>query len=111
MSTLFFDHLISFEKIEKIISSSTSEVEEREELWRTMDDVISHSIVITILDKLPREHHEEFLNRFYEKPYDRELIIFLNERIETPFEELLNSKIEEIISELTEDLEGEKSNG
>ena len=75
MSKLFFDRLIVFEKIEGKIKKTASSKEEREELWSLIDEITTHKVLEKILDKLPRRHHEEFLELFHKCPHD-EITIF-----------------------------------
>jgi hypothetical protein len=75
MSKLFFDHLIIFERIETKIKKTASSREEREELWALIDEVTTHKVLEKVLDRLPRAHHEEFLELFHKCPHD-EITIF-----------------------------------
>jgi hypothetical protein len=75
MSKLFFDHLVVFEEIEGKIKKTASSKEEREELWGLVDEVTTHKVLEKILDRLPRAHHEEFLELFHKCPHD-EIVIF-----------------------------------
>jgi len=75
MSKLFFDHLIVFEEIEGKIKKTASSKEEREELWGLVDEIATHKVIEKILDRLPRAHHEEFLELFHKCPHD-EITIF-----------------------------------
>jgi hypothetical protein len=74
MSKLFYDHLISLTEVEIEIKKNSSSKEEREELWMLVDEIINHKVIEKVLDKLPRENHEEFLELFHKAPHDEELI-------------------------------------
>lgn len=74
MTKLFFDHLIYFEEIETEIKKSASSKEEREELWTLVDEIINHKVIEKVMDRLPRENHEEFLEIFHKSPHDTEVI-------------------------------------
>lgn len=75
MSKLFFDHLVVFEKIETVIKKTSSSKEEREEHWKLVDEIVTHKVLEKVLDRLPRTHHEEFLELFHKCPHD-EITIF-----------------------------------
>jgi hypothetical protein len=95
MSKLFYDHLISLTEVEIEIKKSASSKEEREELWMLVDEIINHKVIEKVLDKLPRENHEEFLELFHKAPHDDELI----------FGYLKTKAGENIESDLKQDLE------
>lgn len=103
MSKLFYDHLIVFEEIEKVIKKTSSTKEEKEELWILVDEVINHKVMEKILDKLPKEHHVEFLELFHKCPHD-EITIFgyLKEKTGKDIETVLKKELSEISKELLE---------
>ncbi len=105
MSTIFYDHLLSLEEIEKIINASSESIEEKSELWQIVDDTVHHHILMVILDNLPRQHHEEFLQLFYDKPYDTELVEYLNAKISTPLETLIQQENDRLIDLILKDIE------
>ena len=71
MSKLFYDHLITLDEIEVVIKKNASSKEEKEELWALVDEIVTHKVLEKVLDKLPREHHEEFLELFHKCPQTR----------------------------------------
>lgn len=111
MSRLFWDHLVELGKIEEILREQGLEHEEKEELHALVDEMISHRILGCVLDHLPREHHEEFLNRFHTAPHDARIIIFL--QIKTPkeidIEEKIREEVQKLKQELLEELKGKDS--
>ena len=75
--------------------------EEREELWGLVDEIIHHKVMGCILDKLPRESHEEFLDMFHTSPHDEELIFgYLRTKVGPDIEENLKEEIAKISEEL-----------
>ncbi len=102
MSKLFYDYLIELPEIDLAIKEEKLESEEREELQKLVDEMIHHRVLVCILDHLPREHHEEFLERFHAAPHDETLIIFLEEK--TPAEISIEEKIREEIQKLKQKL-------
>ncbi len=104
MSLVFYDKLISFERIEIHIKSLAQTTEEREELWQIVDELIHQRVLDWLLAKLPREHHEDFLGKFIETPYDEGLFNYLKEKIEADIEKLLKQEIEDLASEILDDI-------
>lgn len=102
MSKIFYDHLIVLEDLENAIRQEQLEPEEREELHQLIDEMIHHRVLGCILDHLPREHHEEFLGRFHQAPYDENLILYLQEK--TPKEIDIEEKMREEVERLEHDL-------
>lgn len=104
MSKIFYDHLIVLEEVETEIKNIAQSPEEKEELWKLVDDIVHHRVMISILNKLPIEYHDEFLTRFREAPHHDSHIDFLNDKIATGPEE---EDIEEIIKREVKTLEKE----
>jgi hypothetical protein len=105
MSKLFFDHLISFEEIEIIIKKKASSKEEKEELWGLIDEIVNHKVFSNILDKLPPEHHEEFMALFHKCPHD-EVVIFdyLKSKSGRDVEKELQAELKGISADLINEL-------
>jgi hypothetical protein len=82
MSTVFYDHLIVLDEIHEIVVSVSDSHEEKMELWNLVDHIIHKRVLVKILDLLPREDHENFLERFHAAPYDENHILFINARID-----------------------------
>ncbi len=102
MSKIFYDHLIIFEEIDNALKGEGLEPEERDELHQLIDEMIHHRVLGCILDHLPREHHEEFLERFHQTPYDEGLIQYLQEK--TPKDLDIEEKIKEAAEQLKQEL-------
>ena len=100
MSHIFYDRLIVFEEVEAEIKKVAKTPEEKEELWREVDEIVHHRVMGCILDRLPREHHQEFLERFHKAPYDEGLIPFLTERIGEDTEEFIKIETENLKKEI-----------
>jgi hypothetical protein len=107
MSKIFYDHLIVFEEIETVIKEVATEPSEKEELWKLVDDIVHHKVMIAILDRLPIEHHEEFLNSFHELPHHDSHIHYLNQRISVEVDEDIERIIKKEVQNLEKDLIGE----
>ncbi len=105
MSRIFFDHLVEVEEVKVYIDKITETHEEKEDLWNLVDEFINHQIISTILSELDETLHEEFLSMFLEKPYDMEIVNYLNQKLPFPLENLINEKMGLIINELCETLE------
>lgn len=105
MSKLFFDHLIDFKEVDKQIKKSIKTQEEREEIWLLIDEMIHHKVMGCILDKLPRDHHEEFLDLFHKSPHDEELLFnYLKKKIGDNIESLIKQEIGDFSADLLEDI-------
>lgn len=104
MSKIFYDHLVVLEEVESKINDISETTEEKQELWELVDRIVNHRVMIAILDRLPLEFHEEFLNFFNEGPHKDSHIDYLNSRSEFTEDE---EKIEEVIEKETKLLEKE----
>jgi hypothetical protein len=97
MSKLFFDHLLTGldeinEQLKKVFASN----EEREEAELLVEERINSKVLEKILDKLPKDNHEEFLLLLHKCPHDEVKI----------FGYLKGKAGEDIENKLKEDLEG-----
>ncbi len=108
MSAIFYDHLISLEELEKIIKTDIDFPEEKEELWKLIDEVIHHRVLGCILDHLDTTHHEEFLLKFHKAPHDLGLIDFLNNNIGKNIKELIKQEIGTLTLELLHEVKNRK---
>lgn len=97
MSKLFFDHLLQLDDFDREIKKVAKTQEEREELWLLVDEIIHHKALGCILDRLPRENHEEFLEMFHKAPHDEEYLFgYLRAKIGKNIEELLKQELGEL---------------
>ncbi len=106
MSKVFYDKLVALEHIEKEVNKIAETREEREELYRIIDEYIHHRIMGCILGKLPNEHHEEFLNKFVDAPHHDDHWIYLKDKIQDDVEGFLKSELSLVASELMEVIKG-----
>jgi hypothetical protein len=107
MSKLFFDNLVAFEEIEVFIKESASSEEEREELWGLVDQVINHKVVEKILDRLPRDNHEEFLEIFHKCPHDEVYIFaYLKEKAGGSIEDEIKDELRKISDDILGEIKG-----
>jgi hypothetical protein len=108
MSKLFYDHLISFDELEIEMKGIVETPEEREELWRVVDEIVHHEVLGCVLDRLPQEYHDEFLTKFHEAPYDEGIIAFIDDKldVEDSIEEVIKSELKELADEMLQELFG-----
>ena len=105
MSKLFFDHLIYLEEVEIEIKKFATSREEKEELWGLVDEIVSHKVLEKVLDKLPREHHEEFLELFHKCPHDEVKIFgYLRSKAGSSIEDDLKQDLKNLENDLLREL-------
>jgi hypothetical protein len=104
MSKIFYDHLLVLNEVEGAIRLNVSSLEEKEELWQIIDELIHHRVMAIILENLPREHHEEFLEKFTLAPYDQKLIVYLNDKSAKKIEDLIRKEAKKIESEIIKEI-------
>lgn len=109
MSHIFYDKLLSLKDLDKVIKKAAKTPEEREELWALVDEIVHHKVMGCILDKLPRDNHEEFLTLFHKSPHDEELLFtYLKRKVGENIEELIKQEIGSFSTELLEDIRSSK---
>lgn len=104
MSKIFYDNLIKLEKIEKIIKSSSLSIEEKEEMWKIVDEIIHHRVMGCILDNLDSSHHDEFIEKFTHAPFDEGLIDYLEEKSNSKISDKIKQEIIQIENEILKDI-------
>lgn len=100
MSKVFYDHLLEFDKLEKELKKHVKSSEEREEIYGIIDEIVHHRVVGCILDRLPKDHHKEFIRKFSDKPHDTNLFLYLKDKITDDVEHFLREEIYIIGEEL-----------
>ena len=105
MSKIFYDHLIVFERLEVHINSTVSNHEEKHELWEIIDKLVHNRVISKILEILPNRHHDEFAELLHNRPYDKNIIDYLDEASNKNIEEHIRKEIEELEKEIIQDLE------
>ncbi len=105
MTKLFFDDLIDLTEIDKQIKKVSKDSAEREELWKLVDEIVHHKVMGCILDHLPRDNHDEFLELFHKSPHDEVLIFeYLKKKVGDNIEELIRQEIGILSSDVLHDL-------
>jgi hypothetical protein len=108
MSKLFYDHLIVFEEIEaKLSSYNFSSPDEKEEVHQMIEESVHYRVMACILDHLPREHHNQFLELFHRSPHHPGLLTFLKDRVEN-IEEIIKKEVKDLEKVLLKDIESAK---
>lgn len=106
MSKLFFDHLLELEKLDREIKKVARTREEREEIWALVDEIIHHKALGCILDQLPRDNHEEFLELFHRSPHDEDLLFgYLKEKVGKNIKEVLKTELGNLAFELLKEIQ------
>ncbi len=104
MSHIFYDHLIVLDDLEKEIKNVAETPEEKEELWKIVDETIHHRVLGCILDQLPKESHTEFLEKFHKAPYDENLMGYLKAKVGENIEEVIKQEIGSLAYELLNEI-------
>ncbi len=104
MSKLYYDHLIVLTDLESEINEVDLSFEEREELWHIVDEIIHQRILEMLLDELDEKHHEEFLEKHHETPYDEVVIVYLNDKIDEDVEELIKKEADNLQEEILQEI-------
>ena len=104
MSKIFFDSLLELTSLDNEIKKIAKNQDEKEELWKIIDEIIHHKVLDSILSKLPKESHEEFLGILHTHPHDESLIFgYLASKIDTNIKEILKLELGDLAFELLEE--------
>lgn len=105
MSIIFYDHLIDRTEIHIHLDKLDLPEEKKSEFRSTIDNIIHAGLMEWILQKLHPHHHQTFLNRLQQAPYDPELIRYLKDHINEAVEDSLQQQSQKIIKQVTADLD------
>jgi hypothetical protein len=106
MSLVYYDHLVSFENLEKKIGEAIETVEEREELWQLIDEIVHHRVLDLILGSIPEEYHYEFLTMVQTCPYDDQILPFADQFSDDNLEDVILQEVENLENEIVEEIFG-----
>lgn len=108
MSKLFYDHLIIIEEIIAVLDEHKLNLKDRAKILELMDTTLQHEILDVIFSYLPREKHEEFLEKFHGAPHDPLLMQYLKDNsavnIELAILDRANKTKKKLLRELTKGL-------
>ena len=105
MATLFYDHLINWQKLTDGLNAVGVEGPERLELMEHAEHTIHTEVLIVLLTHLPTEKHTQFIEQFHAAPHDIAHLQFVikhtNNDVENAVRIRTNQLIEEILQDLT----------
>lgn len=104
MSHLFFDHLVNLDEVKREIDKLAETPEEKEELWAIVDETIHHRVLGCVFDHLPYEHHQEFADMLEATPHDKNLLVYLKDKIQQNIEKIIKSEIRKLSTEILEEV-------
>ncbi len=93
MSKLFYDHLLDLSELEALIKKNVKDQEARGEIYRLIDEIVHHRVVGCILERLPGEHHKEFIDHVATRAHDETILDFIRERVSDDVEEFIKHEI------------------
>ena len=100
MSLIFYDHLVVFTKVEKHLKKINVNDDEKSEIWKLIDEMVHHRALTTVLNKLPFEEHNEFLDRFHKAPHDLAIIEYVNSKVGSDITKDLQKDFEKLEKEI-----------
>ena len=104
MSKIFYDRLIVFEEIETEINKVSKSKEEKTELWQIVDEMIHHKVFDLLLGRLPKDQHQEFMDKFLAAPHDEALFTYLNDRIGEDVEKLIKKELDSLAKDILKEI-------
>lgn len=77
MPKLFWDNLIHLDELIHELRQLPFSSEEQAELIELIDSTFHHHLLEEILSALPQKEHETFMAMLADRPYDKEIILYL----------------------------------
>ena len=105
MSKLFYDHLIIIDDVVVELDRYEIPQPDREQLMATLDEVLHHHVLDTVLLHLPREHHSYFLERFAHEPHHPSILDFVKEKTKVDIEHEIKQTVEYVKKKILKDIE------
>lgn len=106
----FYSHLIEIESIIVKLDELDLSGEQKKHLAELLDSTIHQTVLDMILSKLSEEEKIVFLQKMKENPTDKELIKFINTKVEN-IEDEIKKAAEKLKNELHEDIKEARLNG
>ncbi len=103
MSILFYDHLVNKEEIILLIESTEDPENHKNKAKQLVDDIIHHEIISFILEKLDSHKHKTFLTLVEERPYDPEIIVFVQTHTHPEIESELKQHAGTVVEQIKKD--------
>ena len=104
MSILFYDHLIKKEEILILIDQTNEPENQKNKALQLIDDIIHHELLSFILERLEESKHHTFLSLIEERPYDPEILSYLQDHISPTIEAEIEQFAHKIIQDIKQDL-------
>lgn len=109
MSKIFWDRLLALDDLDREVKRIAKTQEEREEIWHLIDEIVHHKAMGCILDNLPRDDHEEFLEMFHKSPHDEDLLFgYLQKKIGRNIKEILKQELGNLSFEILGEIKSPK---
>lgn len=109
MSKVFYDHIVVLERVEVVVHKAARSEEEKHELWQIVDSIVHQKVMQIILDLLPNEHHQEFLERFHQAPHEEGLLDYLSEKSKKDIKKAIHEEIKKLEDEILQEILSESS--
>ncbi len=98
--TYFYQHLIEIDEVITELDLHDVNAQEREELVNLIHEIVHHHTLNVILNHLPKDQHQKFLERFQASPHDQQLLEYLKSEISADIESEIRSQAAKIKKEL-----------
>jgi len=104
MTSKFYDHLIIKEELTAELDVHNLDAEEKAELITLIDEIFHHHTFNLILSHLPEKHHSEFIAKYHKSPHDKDLLVYLKDKVTVNLETEISTLAKKIKKELLEDV-------
>lgn len=99
----FYHQWIRIEKVYMEVKKVGLSEGEEKEIWDLLEETIHTRVLDAVLEKLPEVKHEEFLEKFRQKPDDTALLNYLRAEIDD-IENHLDKTFQELETEILKDI-------
>lgn len=104
MANVFYDHLIDWAELERVLDEQALDKMVRLKYLEHIEHAIHTEILVVIIDHLPTEKHEEFVERFYLNPGSVDHLHYLVSYGKGDVETAIKKRGKELVTELITEL-------
>ena len=99
----FYSHLAYTSEIRAEMDRYQIDVVEKEEIIQLADEHFDQRILHVILTHLPKEKHDDFLEKFHKTPHDKSLLDYLKKDV-ADIEKLISDEAKAVRDEIIREI-------
>lgn len=108
---VFYSHLIIMDDIVSSLDEYRIDETERQELLALAEQILHHHTLNVVLNHLPKDKHQTFLEKAEQDPESPQLLEFLKSEIKIDIEAAIAAQAKKIKQEILQEIKRSKRSG